>query len=130
MKNQKLINAVVNSIKSESIAIAEAIASALGARYYDTEVVGNETEAILCTHYDVDDAEWPWQNGCRTRFIRVVFGVIELDVDDYFESAEQESLFSDMTDAYARLCPPPVIKPEAHDNSYVECEFDDEDIPF
>ena len=120
-----------NAAKSESVAIAEAIASALGSRYYDTKIVGNDTEAILCTHYDVTDAEWSWQNGCRTRFIRVISGVIETDIDDYFESSEQEKGFGWMMEAYARLCPSIDNAEKCAEEVIVEgCPLDDEDIPF
>lgn len=114
---------------SESVAIA--IASALGSRYYDTDVVYDDTEAVVCTHYDVTDAERSWQNGCRTRFIRVNNGVVT-DVDDYFESSEQEKVFGRMTDAYARLLRPSIDNAEkcAEEVIVEGCPLDDDDIPF
>lgn len=116
-----------NAIKSESVVIAEAIANALGSRYYDTEVVGNSEETIICTHYNVYGAEWEFQNGTHTRYIRVFYGIVSDDVDDYFECPEDEEKFVEVEAAYARLCPPPVVMSE---KAAELCPIDDEDIPF
>lgn len=113
--------------KSESRVLADAIAVALSDRYYDTSVVGLGDDAIVCTHYDVQGAEWEFQNGSHTRYIRVFYGTIDDDVDDYFESFEDEAKFAEVEAAYARLCPLPVVESKTHVDS---CPIDDDDLPF
>lgn len=110
-----------------SIGIAQAIATALGDRFYDVEVVGSDNEAVVRCHYNVSDAEWPWQNGVRTRYICVYCGTIDADVDDYFESTAQEKEFAEAETAYAHLCPHPAVEVALH---IEPCEIADEDLPF